>query len=147
MPFLPELTAVAVLAIALLLFILSKIINNNASYKSAKQSLLAEHQQLRLRSNKLQEALSSYILENHVETQLLTDGYTYGDFLKHLQKNHIKNLSDKNYSKIKSTNNRLLLNNAKAIVKEQQLKLDEVENIIKNMGLGQGEQFTLLPSE
>ena len=144
MPFLPELFAVAVVVIALLLYVIIRIINNHSSYKTGKQALLDHHRQLRLRSNRLQDVLSSYIMENHVENEAFIDNYTYGDFLKHLQKNHIKHLSDKNYAKIKNTNNRIVLSNTKAMLKEQEVKLEEVEIKLKQLGLR--DIATLLPS-
>jgi len=145
MPFLPEFIAIAVVVVALLLFIISKIANNGAAYKSGKLSLLDQYQQLRARSNKLQDKMSSYIMENHVSNEPFMDGYTYGDFLKHLQKNHIKHLSDKNYTRIKNTNNRVVLNTAKTMLKEQELKLDDVAQKMKQLGLTD-RATTLLPS-
>jgi hypothetical protein len=145
MPFFPELFAVAVVAMALLMYIITRIINNNSSYKSGKLALLEHHRRLRARSNKLQDVLSSHIMENHVDNDPFIDDYNYADFLKHLQKNHIKHLSDKNYARIKNTNNRIVLNAAKATLKEQELKLDNVAHKMKQFGL-QDAVATLLPS-
>jgi hypothetical protein len=135
MPLIPELIAVAVVAIALLLYIITRIVNNNSAYKLGKQALLEHHRLLRARSNKLQDVLSSHIMENHVDNHPFIEDYTYADFLKHLQKNHIKHLSDKNYTKIKNTHNRIVLNTAKATLKEQELKLDGVEDKMKESGI------------
>lgn len=131
----PEYIAVAILVAALLLFILLRIMNNSNIYKSNKQALLERHQQLRVYSNKLQDSLSSHIMENLVENEPFTEEYTYGDFLKHLQKNHMRNLSDKNYSKIKNTNNRLTLANTKNMLAEQEQKLEDTESKLKVLGL------------
>lgn len=133
MPFSPEFFAIAVVVIALLLFIIRKIANNSTAYKSGKLALLEDYRELRARSNKLQDVLSRYIMRNHVENEPFTNGYTYGDFLKHLQKNHIKHLSDKNYTRIKNTDNRLVLNAAKTTLKEQKLKLDEAEQKVNKL--------------
>lgn len=53
--------------------------------------------------------------------------YTYGDFLKYLQKNHIQYLSDKSYAKLKNSDNRLLLKQTRQILEDQEAKLAEAE--------------------
>ncbi|MFP9099726.1 hypothetical protein ACLI09_11785 [Flavobacterium sp. RHBU_24] len=145
MPFLPEFIAIAVVVIALLYYIISKIANSNAAYKSGKLAMLERYKQLRARSNNLQDKMSSYIMENHIENEPFTEEYTYADFLRQLQKNHIKHLSDKNYSRIKNTNNRVVLNAAKTTLKNQEIKLDEVEQKLNQLGL-QRHAATPLPS-
>jgi len=96
-----------------------------------KNDILDGFQSLRSRSIKLQETLSGQILSNNFAMKLVEENLTYKDFLKHLQKNHIKNLSDKNYARIKNTHNRVVLMQAEKMLTEQEIILQDAEARLK----------------
>jgi hypothetical protein len=128
MPLFPEFTIAIVLGALLLFYLVFRFLNSRPGYRSRKNELLEKFQSLRGKSIKMQEALSNHILTEHVLKDNFVDNYTYGDFLKYLQKNHIQYLSDKNYAKIKNSDNRLLLKQTQQVLEEQQNKLVDAES-------------------
>lgn len=134
MPLIPEYTIAAALGGILLLYILSRFFNSRPGHLSRKNDILDRFQQLRPASIKLQEQLSNYILANGADKQVLFDNVTCKEFLKYLQRNHIQNLSDKNYARLKNTHNRVLLRQANKMLSEQEVILKDAEKKLKAIG-------------
>lgn len=130
---LPEFYIAAILAGILLLYLLFSLLNKSRKHTTRKQQIVTELQSARTKSLKLQERLSNYILSNSVATDVFTEGLTYKEYLKTLQKNHIQNLSDKNMARIKNTNNRIILMQAKDMISGQQALLAEAEEKINTV--------------
>lgn len=133
MPLIPEFTIAAALGGILVVYILFRFLNSRPRYLERKNDILDGFQSLRSRSIKLQENLSGQILSNNFAQELLAENLTYKDFLKQLQKNHIKNLSDKNYARIKNTHNRVVLMQAKKTLTEQETILQDAEARLKKV--------------
>ena len=131
MPLIPEFTIAVALGGILILYILFRFLNSSPGYLARKNDILDGFQSLRSRSIKLQETLSGQILSNNFAMKLVEENLTYKDFLKHLQKNHIKNLSDKNYARIKNTHNRVVLMQAEKMLTEQEIILQDAEARLK----------------
>jgi hypothetical protein len=131
MPLIPEFTIAVALGGILILYILFRFLNSRPGYLARKNDILDGFQSLRSRSIKLQETLSGQILSNNFAMKLVEENLTYKDFLKHLQKNHIKNLSDKNYARIKNTHNRVVLMQAEKMLTEQEIILQDAEARLK----------------
>ncbi len=122
MSYLPEMIA-AILLLVLLIYFL----NNLPKYKEKKRQFLIRFRQVRKRSLNLQNAFTQYIIEHDAIKTVFKDGMTYGQFLNQLKKNHISNLSEKNFAKLKSTNNRLVIKKREQMLDEQEAWFDEVE--------------------
>jgi len=131
MPLFPDLTIVIVLCGGVIVYLLTKLLNSRAAYKERKSFLLMQYQNLRKKSLQLQESLSQYILSGDHLKEPFTDGMTYGDYLKYLQKNHVKNLSDKGYAKIKNGDNRLQQKKVAEILSEQEILLKDAGDKLK----------------
>lgn len=129
----PDLLVVAALAVLLSSYLIFRFLNRRQSYVSRKNDLLEKFQSLRNRSIKLQQSLSNFILTNHMMKEVFNDDYTYGEYLRYLQKNHSKHLSDKNYGKVKRTNNRILLSKTNMMLEEQDSKMAEAENSLNRI--------------
>lgn len=127
MPLFPDLILLLSPAIIIVIYLLIKIVNGRSSYKKRKNELLDLFQQQRLKSKKLQDELSNYILTNNAHKTICFENATCGDYLKQLQKNHLQNLSDKIYLRIKNSNNRILLMKTAEELKIQEIKLNEAE--------------------
>lgn len=123
----PDLILLLSPVIIAVVYLLVRVVNNNSSYVQKKKHLLDYFQQQRLKSNKLQDELSNYILANNAHKAVFFDRITYGEFLKQLQKNHMQNLSDKIYIKIKNSHNRILLKKTADELKDQETKLNNAE--------------------
>lgn len=134
MPLIPEYTIAAALGVILILYILSRFFNSRPGHLTRKNDILDRFQQLRSVSIKLQEELSSYILSNSADKQVLFDNITCKEFLKHLQRNHIQNLSDKNYARLKNTHNRVILRQANKMLSEQEIILTDAQTKLKVIG-------------
>nr|WP_322623909.1 hypothetical protein [uncultured Flavobacterium sp.] len=133
MPLIPEFTIAIALGGILVLYILFRFLNSRPGYLGRKNDILDGFQSLRSKSIKLQESLSVLILSNNFAQELLAENFTYKDFLKQLQKNHIQNLSDKNYARIKNTHNRVVLMQAKKMLTEQEIILQDAEARLKKV--------------
>ncbi|TRW23565.1 hypothetical protein FMM05_12955 [Flavobacterium zepuense] len=131
MPLFPDLTIVIVLCGGVIVYLLTKLLNSRAGYKERKSYLLLQYQNLRKKSLQLQENLSQYILSGDHLKETFTDGMTYGEYLKYLQKNHVKNLSEKGYAKVKNSNNRLQQKKVGEILSEQEIVLKDAEDKLK----------------
>lgn len=129
----PEIALFLCMGTCIVLYLLFKFLNSRSSFVNRKNSLLKRYQKLRGKSLKLQEALSKHILSSHAEKDIFMDTITYSDYSRYLQKNHIHNLSDKNYVKLKNSNNRLLFKSTAAMLDEQELKLKQAENNLSNI--------------
>ena len=127
----PGLTILFALIAIAIIYLLFKILSKTSSYKEKKKDILEKYQQQRVRSLKLQDLYSNYILANHAQKDIFFDTTTYGDFLKALQKNHIANLSDKNYVKLKNTDNRIVLKKTADMLEEQETILSDAEGKAK----------------
>lgn len=132
MPFTPEFAIVAILAALLLLYLLTRFMNTRPGYLARKSDILEQFQSLRNKSRKLQDELSNIVLSQNKGQEILIENITYRDYLKSLQRNHIQNLSDKNYARIKNTNNRIILKQAQDMLLEQDARLEEAEAKLSN---------------
>lgn len=133
MPLFPEFTIAIVLGALLFIYLAFRFLNSRPSYRSRKNDLLERFQSLRSKSISIQKELSNHILSQHVIKEVFSEEYTYGDFLKYLQKNHIQYLSDKNYAKVKNSNNRLLLKQTQHVLEEQETRLTDAESKIQTV--------------
>lgn len=123
--FTPEFAIATVLAVLLILYVLTRFMNSRPGYLARKTDILDQFQSLRNKSRKLQDELSNLVLSQNMAQEILTGNITYKDYLKSLQRNHIQNLSDKNYARIKNTNNRIILKQAQDMLIEQDAKLED----------------------
>lgn len=96
-------------------------------------SLLVKYRRVRSKSLKLQDALSVYIIKNDALKNAIADDVTYGAYLRQLQKNHMLNLSEKKYTKLKSSNNRILLSATSRTLNEQEVYLENVEKELSDI--------------
>ncbi|KOS04667.1 hypothetical protein AM493_00380 [Flavobacterium akiainvivens] len=135
MPLFPELTLVILLSASLVIYLLFAFLNNRPGYKIRRSELLEKFQVLRLKSKSLQEVLSQHILSSDANKKPLTedDGLTYGEYFKYLQRNHIQNLSDKDYAKLKNTHNRLQQKKVSDMLEEQEIRLAEAEKKLASL--------------
>ncbi|AWH83597.1 hypothetical protein HYN59_00025 [Flavobacterium album] len=120
---LPEIIGASVLLLLLLLY----FINSRPKYKENKKALLAKYRRIRVKSLNVQDALTQYIIEHDALKKEYEEGVTYSVFLNQLKKNHINNLSEKHFLKLKASNNRILLNKTDKMLDEQEAKLDAIE--------------------
>lgn len=131
MPLFPDLTILFALIAIAIIYLLFKILSKTSSYKEKKKDILEKYQQQRTRSLKLQDFYGNYILAHNTQKDIFYNAITYGDFLKALQKNHITNLSDKNYVKLKNTDNRIVLKKTADMLEEQETILSDAEGKAK----------------
>ena len=131
MPLFPDLIILLALVALAIIYLLFKLLSKTSSYKEKKKDILEKYQQQRARSLKLQDFYGNYILANHAQKDVFYDATTYGDFLKALQRNHITNLSDKNYVKLKNTDNRIVLKKTADMLEEQETILSDAEGKAK----------------
>jgi len=129
----PDFILLMSLLLFIVIYVLFKFLNNTPHYKEKKKELIEKFQDARALSIKLQETVSAYILTNNANEATFFDNVSYGGFLKSLQKNHIQNLSEKYYIKLKNSNNRLFFKKTSAMLDEQGIKLKEAQN--KVLGL------------
>jgi hypothetical protein len=128
MPLFPELTLLIILFAGLIIVLFIKYLNSRPKYKMKKIDLLEKFQVLRTRSKTLQDTLSQHILSTDALKKPLGDEpITCGEYYKYLQKNHIQNLSDKEYARVKNTDNRLQQKKAADMLEEQEIRLAEAE--------------------
>ncbi len=129
MPLFPELTLIILLFASLVIFLLVKFFNSRPNYKKKRFELLERFQALRIKSKTLQETLTQHILSSDANKKPIDEdaSLTYGEYFKYLQKNHIQNLSDKEYAKLKNTHNRLQQIKASDMLEEQEMRLAEAE--------------------
>jgi len=135
MPIFPELTLLLLLFASLVIFLLIKFFNSRPRYKLKKNELLERFQILRSKSKILQDALSRHILSTDAGKKNL-DGdpsITYGEYFKYLHKNHIQNLSDKEYARVKNTHNRIQQKRAMDMLEEQEIRLAEAEKKLRDI--------------
>lgn len=133
MQLVPEYTIAGAVAGILVLYVISKIVNSHPRYLAKKSETLDRFQILRSKSLRLQDVLSDLILSNNFALEIVAENFTYKDFLKQLKRNHVQNLSDKNYARIKNTHNRVVLMQAKKMIAEQELILKDAEIRLKNI--------------
>lgn len=129
MPLFPELTLILLLAASLVIYLLTAFLNSRPKYKMKRSELLDKFQSLRLKSKNLQDVLSQYILSSDANKKPISGDstVTYGEYFKYLQRNHIQNLSDKEYARIKNTHNRIQQKKASDMLEEQEIRLAEAE--------------------
>jgi len=135
MPLFPELTLLVLLFASLVIYLLVKFFNSRPRYKLKKNELTERFQLLRNKSKNIQDALSRHILSTDSNKKPLDNdaSITYGEYFKYLQKNHIQNLSDKEYAKVKNTHNRLQQKRAIDMLQEQEIRLAEAESKLSNI--------------
>lgn len=128
MPLFPELTLLLLLFGSLVIYLLLRFFNSRPKYQIRRNELLEKFQALRLRSKNLQDILSQHILSSDANKKSIgTDSVTYGEYFKYLQRNHIQNLSDKEYARLKNTHNRIQQKKASDMLEEQEMRLAEAE--------------------
>jgi len=129
MPLFPELTLILLLAASLVIYLLTAFFNSRPKYRIKRSELLDKFQSLRLKSKNLQDVLNQYILSSDANKKPITQdaAVTYGEYFKYLQRNHIQNLSDKEYARLKNTHNRLQQKKASDMLEEQEIRLAEAE--------------------
>jgi len=133
MKYFPETAVFLCMGSCIALYLFIKFFNSRSTFINRKNSLLKRYQKLRSKSLKLQEAVSKHMLTSHSEKDIFMDTITYNDYSRYLQKNHIHNLSDKNYIKLKNSNNRLLFKATASMLDEQEIKLKQAENNLSNI--------------
>lgn len=120
MNFLPEtIIAFVVLAGIIIYAITAKV------YRKKKIKLLAKYRQARKKSIQYQDTLSTYILKHNVQHEFFVQDTTYGEYLKQLQKHHIKNLSEKGYQRLRRS---------PVLIKQNLKKLEREEAWLKEAG-------------
>ncbi|WP_297333238.1 hypothetical protein [Flavobacterium sp.] len=120
MNFLPEtIIAFVVLAGIIIYTITAK------AYRKRKVKLLAKYRQARTKSIQYQDTLSAYILKHNAQHEAFVQGATYGEYLKQLQKHHIKNLSEKGYQRLRRS---------PVLIKQNLKKLEREEAWLKEAG-------------
>jgi hypothetical protein len=129
MPLFPELTLLLLLSASLVIYLVILFLNNRPKYKLRRNELLDKFQTLRLKSKNIQEVLSQYILSSDANKKAMsTDAsVTYGEYFKYLQRNHIQNLSDKEYARLIKTHNRIQQKRISDMLEEQETRLEEAE--------------------
>ena len=129
----PETALFLCIGCCIVLYLLFKFLNSRSSFVNRKDSLLVRYRKLRAKSIKLQEALSKHILSSNADKDIFMDTITYSDYSRYLQKNHIQYLSDRNYVKLKNSNNRLLFKSTALMLDAQEAKLKQAENNLSNI--------------
>lgn len=129
----PETALFLCIGSCIVLYLLFKFLNSRSTFVNRKNSLLKRYRKLRAQSLKLQEALSKHILSSNADKDIFMDTTTYSDYSRYLQKNHIQNLSDRNYVKLKNSNNRLLFKSTALMLDAQEAKLKQAENNLSNI--------------
>jgi len=129
----PDLILLMSLLFIIAFYALFKILNNRPAYKEKKKELTEKFQEVRALSIKLQEIVSNYILSNNANDFPFDGNITYGNFLRSLQKNHIQNLSEKLYVKLRNSNNRVFLKSTSVMLDEQRVKLKEAQNKVSGL--------------
>lgn len=135
MPLFPELTLIIVFSASLIVYLLLQFFNSRPGYKEKKSYLLNKYKKLRVKSLALQQSLNLHILSGDHFKEPFAEGMTFGEYLKHLQKNHIQNLSDKGYAKIKNSDNRVQQKKVADMLKEQENKLKDAEKKLSNFNV------------
>jgi predicted RNA-binding protein YlxR (DUF448 family) len=129
MPLFPELTLVLLVSASLIVYLLTAFLNKRPRYMMRRNELLEKFQQLRLKSKSLQDKLSQHILSSDANKKTLAEDstITFGEYFKYLQRNHIQNLSDKEYARLKNTHNRIQQKKVSDMLEEQEVRLAEAE--------------------
>lgn len=130
---LPYAIIVIPFTVILATYIILKIVNKSAWYKTNKTKLLDSFRQQRHKSKSLQNKLSNYIMANNTHNAELHGGITYDDYLKQLKKNHALKLSKKKYIRLKSSNNMMLIKKTATELKYQKARLLEAESVIEKL--------------
>ena len=102
-------------------------------YRKRKANLVSQFRQVRIKSLRLQKQLSKYMLSNDLNRHDFTEGMTVGDYYRYLKKNHITYLSDKNYLKVKKSQNPIGDMRMLNILKEQEERLKDAEHKIAGL--------------
>ncbi len=123
MTYLPEMLILGAFLLALIIY----LINNATKDTEKKRTLLLRFRDVRARSLHLQNAVADYIMANDSEDGKITTDMTYGQFLKQLKKNHIANLSEKKFAKIKNSNTLLSQRSISSMIDEQNSMVGEME--------------------
>lgn len=123
MLYLPEI----IIATILLLGVIIYILNKSLKYKKKKRTLLIKFRQVREKSLSLQNEYYNYIVKQDALNTKFREGLTYGQFLNDLKRNHVSNLSEKKFIRVKSTSNLFYLNKMTKVLDEQEAMLEEIE--------------------
>jgi exonuclease I len=134
MPLFPELTLLILLFASPVIYMLVRFFNSRPKYQIKRNELLEKFQVLRLKSKTLQDVLSQHILSSDANKKSIgTETITYGEYFKYLQRNHIQNLSDKEYAKLKNTHNRIQQKKTADMLEEQEMRLAEAEKKLAHL--------------
>ncbi len=134
MPLFPELTLIILLSASIAIYMLMLFFNSRPKYQLRRNELLEKFQSLRLRSKNLQDTLSQHILSTDANKKTIgSENITYGEYFKYLQRNHIQNLSDKEYARLKNTHNRVQQKKAADMLEEQEKRLAEAEKKLSGL--------------
>ncbi|MFL9844797.1 hypothetical protein [Flavobacterium rhizosphaerae] len=125
-----------ILAIVLLLFLLLlffwAILVSLPPYKKFRRDLISGFRQARAQSIKLQSMLKNYIEENNAAGKKFTEDMTYGNYYKYLKSNYISYLSNKNYSRVKTSYNPIVQLQLYRTLKQQKSWLNDAEDKLYN---------------
>ena len=121
----PDAIFIICLCACIVIYLLFKFLNSRSSFVTKKHDLLERFQNQRTKSVKLQEALNQYILSEPANSTSFIDNMSHREYLKYLQKNHIQYLSEKNYIKLKNSNNRILFSKTSKMLVIQNEKLND----------------------
>ncbi|MFP9098059.1 hypothetical protein ACLI09_03315 [Flavobacterium sp. RHBU_24] len=124
-----DFTILEVLIAVAFVYLVSVFIIKRISLKR-KEEILNRYSSLRRQSLKLQKTLSQHVLTESTDALIPQGQVSYADFYRQLKSNHVYNLSDKQLSKVKNTNNLLFLSKAERNLQEQEQKLKNAEQLI-----------------
>jgi len=132
MPSNPDLLAFIALTCIVAGYLIFKLVIKRLSFER-KRSLIIRFQQLRKQSLSLQELLSEYMLSTNAERKLVKDNVTFAEYYRQLKSNHVTHLSSKFLDKLQKSNNPLLLKKTADVLKHQEIKLKDAENVISGI--------------
>lgn len=122
----PEIIALAILLVFILIYYLNKI----PRYKSEKNRIISKYRKVQSTSLRIQDILSKYVLANDATQETLAPGITYGECLRKIQREHTAHLSKKTFLQISRSNNKRLLRKIDQTLDELDAKFNETSLIL-----------------
>lgn len=116
-----------------LMILLIYIINKIPIYKEERFELLTKYRRTQNSYLKIQDMLSKYILANDALEDPILPGISCGEYLKQMQREYTRNLSEKLHLKIRRCNNKRVIRKINTILNEQSVKLRETADLIANL--------------
>lgn len=129
MLYLPEL----IIGTFILLTFLLLALNFSPKSKEKKLGLLKKYRRTQHLSFKLQDTLSNYILQHDALEREFKDGKNFGDYLDCLKLNHQKNLSERNYIRVRDGINPLYFKITSDRLDKQKEKLKKLKEPIMEL--------------